>query len=63
MILKEKNNNNHVFDNIIKERYTHVFISPNISFTKRFKNTILDQIFFNNWFALLSFEKIYPVEK
>lgn len=63
IVHNRKNNNKQVFYNIIKGRDTHIFISPEIAFSKKHKKSVLDQTFFTDRLALRAFDKIYLVEK
>ena len=63
IVLNGENNNKQVFHNIIKRRYTHVFTSPEIAFSKWFKISILDQTSFINRLVLLAIDEIHLVEE
>lgn len=63
IVLNKKNNNKQVLNNLVKRGYTHIFISFKIVFLKQLKNSVLDQIFCIDFFALLAINKIHLFEK
>ena len=63
IVLNGENNNKQGLDDIVKGGYTHVFTSPEIAFSKRFKNSVLDQTFFTDRLALLAVDEIHLVEE
>lgn len=48
---------------MVRRGYTHVFTNPEIVLSKRFKKSVLDQIFFIDRFTLLAIDKIYLVKE
>lgn len=63
IVFNGENNNKQVLDDIVKEGYTHVFTSPEIALSKRFKNSILDQTSFTNRLALFAIDEIHLDEE
>lgn len=62
-IFNDNNNNKQVLDNIAKEIYTHIFISPKIVISKKFKNNVIGPTFFTRCFILFVIDKINFVKK
>lgn len=63
IILSGKNNNKRVLEDIARGGYTHVFTSPEIALSKKFKNCILDQTSFTDCLCLLAVDEIHLVEE
>ena len=63
IVLNGENNNKQVLDDIVKGGYTHVFTSPEIALSKRFKNSVLDQTSFTDPLALLAVDEIHLIEE
>lgn len=63
IVLNGENNMHSVFTGIANGNYTHVFTSSEIVFSKKFKNSILDQSYFTNPLYLLVIDKIHFVEE
>ena len=63
IVLHGKNNNKQVLEDIAKESYTHIFTSPGIALSKKFKNCILDQTSFTDYLCLLTVNEIHLVEE
>lgn len=63
IVLNGKNNNKSMLKDIIKEGYIHVFTSPEIAISKRFKNSVLDQTSFTDCLTLLTIDEIHLVEE
>ena len=62
-VLNGKNNNNNVLAEIANGGYTHVFTSPEIALSKKFKQFILDCSSFTERLFLLAVDKIHLVEE
>lgn len=61
VVLNKKNNLILVHKEIVKGRYTHFFISPKITLSKKFKINILDHLDFFNRLCLLAIDEIHLV--
>lgn len=48
---------------IAKKDYNHVFTSPKMVFSKKFKKNILDKFLFTDCFYLFTIDKIHLVKK
>lgn len=48
---------------IVKKNYIHVFISPKIALSKKFKTNVLNSFQFIDCLCLLAINKIYFVKK
>lgn len=63
IVINKENNNKQVFDNIVKGKYIYIFTNSGIALSKQFKNSVLDWIFFTDYFTLLAIDKIHLVEE
>ena len=63
IVLNGKNNIKQILANIWTGDYTYVFTSPEIAFSKKFKQSILDTPFFTNCLCLFAINKIYLIEE
>lgn len=63
IVLNGDNNKQSTQQAIVTGDYTHVFISPKIALSKKFKKNILNQNIFINWFCLLAVDEIQLVEE
>lgn len=63
IVLKEENNQKSILAEVAKGGYTHVFTSPKITLSKKFKKCILDQPEFTNCLCFFAIDEIYLVEK
>ena len=54
IVLNEQNNTNSVLAEIANKEYSHVFISPEIALSKKFKQNILDCFSFTKRLCLLA---------
>lgn len=63
IIFNGENSSNSMFIDVSKRKYTHIFTSPEIAVSKKFKKYILDQSFFANHFCLLAVDEILLIEK
>lgn len=63
IVLNGENNNKRVFEDIARGGYTHVFTSPEIALSKKFKSCILDQTSFTDRLCLLAVDEIHLVEE
>lgn len=63
IVLNRENNTNSIFTEIVNRKYSHVFTSPEIALSKKFKWNILDCSSFTKRFCLLAIDKIYLVEE
>ena len=63
IVLNGENNNKRVLEDIAQGGYTHVFTSPEIALSKKFKNCILDQTSFTDRLCLLAVDEIHLVEE
>lgn len=61
--LTGENNQKDVQKSITSQNYTHVFTSPEITLSKKFKINVLDNPRFSNRLLLLAIDKIHLVEK
>lgn len=62
-MLNNKNNTWNILASIVNRGYIYVFTSLEIAFSKIFKNSILNQIFFIDCLCLLAIDKIYLIKK
>lgn len=63
IVLNGENNMRNTFADIANGGYIHVFISPEIALSKKFKSSILDQNSFINCLCLLAIDELYLVEE
>lgn len=63
IILNGENNQKHVQDDIAQGNYTHIFTSPKIAFSKKFKKHFLDRNEFTDRLCLLAIDKIHLVDE
>ena len=63
LMLNGKNNHKHVHKKAAKEGYTHIFTSPEIALSKKFKKNILDDPEFTDRLCLLAIDEIHLVDK
>ena len=63
IILNEENNTKPVLANIATGGYTHVFTSPEIAFSKKFKQSILDKPSFIDCLCLFAVDEIHLVKE
>ena len=63
IILNGNNNKENTQCEIARGHYTHVFTSPEIALSKKFKKNILDQHLFTDWLCLLAVDEIHFVEE
>ena len=63
IVLNGENNNKRVLEDIARGGYTHIFTSPEIALSKKFKNCILDQPSFTDRLCLLAVDEIHLVEE
>ena len=63
IILNGENNTKRVLANITTGGFTHVFTSPEIVLSKKFKQSILDKLLFTDSLFLLAVNEIYLIEK
>lgn len=61
--LTEKNNHKPVQLDIATQSYTHIFTSPEIRLSKKFKKNVLDNPIFANRLSLLAIDEIHLVEE
>ena len=57
-----ENNPKSILAEVPCEHYTHVFTSPEIALSKKFKKCILDQQFFTNRLCLLAIDEIHLID-
>lgn len=48
LVLNDENNHKHIYKQATKGDYTHIFISPEIALSKKFKKNILDELEFSD---------------
>ena len=63
IVLNGENNTRNVLAGIANGGYTHVFTSPEIALSKKFKSSVLDQSSFTNRLCLLAIDNIHLVEE
>ena len=63
IVLNGENNQKHVQDDIARGNYTHVFTSPEIALSKKFKKHVLDRNEFTDRLCLLAIDKIHLVDE
>lgn len=63
IVLNGENSTNAVFIKVARGGYIHVFTSPEIAISKKFKKCVLDHSFFTNRLCLLAVDKIHLVEE
>lgn len=63
VILTDKNNQKNMQRKIANENYTHVFISPKIALSKKFKENVLNNPSFMACLSLLPIDEIHLVEQ
>lgn len=63
MVLNSDNNKESSQYKIAKSHYIHVFTSPEIILSKKFKKNVLDYDLFSDRLYILVIDKIYLVEK
>lgn len=63
LVLNSKNNYKHVHKQAAKGGYTHIFTSPKIALSKKFKKNILDDTKFTDRLCLLAVDKIHLVDQ
>ena len=63
LVLNRENNHKHIFQQAARGGYTHVFTSPEIVLSKKFKKSILDDPQFTNRLCLLTIDEIYLVDQ
>lgn len=61
--LTEENNQKSVQQSIARENYTHVFTSPEIALSKKFKANVLDNLRLTSRLSLLAIDEIHLVEE
>ena len=61
--LTGKNNQKAVQQSIARQNYIHVFTSPKIALSKKFKTNVLDDPCFSSRLSLLAIDEIYLVEE
>lgn len=61
--LIDENNQKTTQQSIAIKNYTHVFISPEIALSKKFKANSLHNLFFAKQISFLAMNKIYLVEE
>lgn len=59
LVLNGKNNHKHVYKQVIKEGYIHIFTNLEIALSKKFKKFFFDNLEFTDWLCLLAVDKIY----
>lgn len=62
IILTGKNNQKAVHQSIARQNYTHIFTSPKIVLSKKFKANVLDDPRFSSCHSLLAIDEIHLVE-
>lgn len=63
IILNGENSQKSVFAGVTRGHYTHVFTSPEIVLSKKFKKCILDQHIFTDRLCLLAIDEIHLVDE
>lgn len=63
IILNSENSSNSVFTKVFNERYIHVFTSPEIAISKKFKKCILNYSSFTDRLCLLAVNETHQVEE
>lgn len=63
IVLNGENNSNAVFTEVARGDYTHVFTSPKIAISRKFKKGLLDHSSFTDRFCLLAVDEIQLVEE
>lgn len=63
IVLNGENNTNSVLAEIANRGYSHVFTSPEIALSKKFKKNILDCSSYTNRLYLLAVDEIHLVEE
>ena len=63
IVLIDENSQKSIFIGITCGNYTYVFISPKITFSKKFKKCILDQQSFTNCLYLIAIDEIHLVDE
>lgn len=63
IVFTGKNNHKGIQQAIIHQQYTHVFTSPEIALSKKFKANILDEFWFSSRLLLLAIDEIYLIEE
>lgn len=63
IVFIKKNNYKGVQQTIAYQYYNHVFTSPKIALSKKFKASVLDNLWFSSPLSLLAINEIYLIEK
>ena len=63
IVLNSENNTRNVLASIANKGYTHVFTSPEISLSKKFKSSVLDESYFINCLCLLAIDEIHLIKE
>lgn len=63
LVLNGENNHKHNHKQVIRGGYTHIFISPEIALSKKFKKNILDDTKFTKRLCLLAVDEIHLVDQ
>lgn len=63
IVLNGENSQKSVFIGVTREYYTHLFTSPKIILSKKFKICILDQQIFTNRLYLFAIDKILFIDE
>lgn len=63
IVLNGENNQKSVFAGVARGHYTHVFTSPEIALSKKFKKCMLDQQTFTDRLYLLAIDEIHLVDE
>lgn len=63
IVLNGENSQKSVFSGVARGAYTHVFTSPEIVLSKKFKKCILDQQTFTDRLCLLAIDEIHLVDE
>lgn len=62
-MLNEENNHKHIHKQAAKGGYTHIFTSPKIALSKKFKKNILNDPAFTDRLYLLAVDEIHLVDQ
>ena len=63
LVLNGENNHKYVYKQVVKGDYTHIFTSPKIALSKKFKKNILDDPEFTARLCLLTVDEIHLVNQ
>lgn len=61
-VSNRENNHKYIYKQAIKRGYTHLFTSPKITFSKKYKKNIFGNSKFIDLLCVLAIDKIYLVD-